>query len=148
MVLAKPVSAKDFSLPLLGGGNRSLSSLKGKIVLLNFWATWCPPCREEMPSMETLYNKFKNEGLEFLTVTVDSKDAEEEVKAFMRSLRLSFPVALDPPGKVFALYNVRSIPTTYIVDRNGNIVAGAVGSRNWNSGEVSTAFEALLRRGP
>ncbi|MDR1625485.1 MAG: TlpA family protein disulfide reductase [Spirochaetia bacterium] len=138
-----PIS--DFSLPLLGGKTQTLSALKGKIVFLNFWATWCPPCRAEMPDMEKLYQRFKNEGLEFLTVNI--REDEEAVKTFMNEFKLTFPVVLDYNGDAATKYGIRGIPTTYIIGRDGRIIAAAVGGRQWYSQEMLNAFRALLANG-
>jgi thiol-disulfide isomerase/thioredoxin len=138
-----PIS--DFSLPLLNGKTQTLSGLKGKVVFLNFWATWCPPCREEMPDMEKLYQRFKNEDLEFLTVNI--QEGKAEVESFMKDFKLSFPVALDSNGDVATKYGIRGIPTTYIIGRDGRIIAAAVGGRQWYSEEMINAFRILLADG-
>jgi peroxiredoxin len=139
------VSSKDFSLPLFEGGTRTLSALKGSVVFLNFWATWCPPCREEMPAMETLYRRLGEAGLEFLAV--DMEEQRKEVEAFIREEDLTFPVALDESGQVSEVYGIRSIPTTFIIDRDGSIIAAVVGSRKWDDPKVIAAFESLLNDG-
>jgi thiol-disulfide isomerase/thioredoxin len=135
----------DFTLPLLDGTRQTLSGLKGSVVFLNFWATWCPPCREEMPAMEKLYQRFKSEGLEFLTVNI--QEDKKTVEAFMKQMGLSFPVALDSGGDAAALYGIRGIPTTYILGRDGAIIAAAVGGREWDSQAMMDAFGLLLRHG-
>ncbi|MDR1933457.1 MAG: TlpA family protein disulfide reductase [Spirochaetales bacterium] len=142
MLKQKP-PLSDFTLPLLSGGTQSLDSLRGKVVFLNFWATWCPPCRAEMPAMEKLYQKFKNDGLAFFTVNI--QEDKKDVEAFMKEFGLSFPVALDFKGEAAAMYGVRGIPTTYIIDRDGRIIAAAVGGREWDSAEMLRAFTLLMR---
>jgi thiol-disulfide isomerase/thioredoxin len=144
-VLEKSFPISDFSLPLLNGETQRLSGLKGKVVFLNFWATWCPPCRSEMPDMEKLYQRFKNEGLEFLTVNI--QENKRDVEAFMKEYKLSFPVALDSQGEVATAYGIRGIPTTYIISKDGRIIAAAVGGREWYSEEMINAFRALLSHG-
>jgi peroxiredoxin len=144
-LLKKRSLAKDFSLPLLGGGTQTLSALKGKVVFLNFWATWCPPCQAEMPSMEKLYRHLEKAGLEFLAV--DIQEDTKEVEAFITESSLNFPVALDESGRVSRLYGIRNIPTTFIIDKNGMIIASVVGSRDWDSPAVIIAFETLLNNG-
>ena len=136
---AEPV---DFTLPLLDGTDFTLSQQKGKVIFLNFWATWCPPCRDEMPSMEALYQRFKDSGLEIIAVNL--RESSNDVNAFMNQYKLTFPAALDSRGSVGAMYNVRAIPTTYIIDRRGLIVGQLVGSIDWNTPRVIAAFEALL----
>jgi thiol-disulfide isomerase/thioredoxin len=141
-VLREPVPMVDFILPLLDGTSRNTAELRGKVVFLNFWATWCGPCRAEMPSMEALYHRFKEQGLEILAVNL--QESQKEVSAFMQQLGLTFPTALDQPGSIGAAYGVMAIPTTYIVDRNGGIIARVMGSLDWNSPRLFSAFETLL----
>jgi peroxiredoxin len=141
-LLKSRVRAENFSLPLLDGKTRALSDLKGKVVFLNFWATWCPPCREEMPSMESLYRRLGERGLEFLAVDIQEK--QKPVEAFVKERGLNFPVALDELGRISGLYGIRSIPATFIIDRDGSIIAVVVGGRKWDGPEVIAAFEALL----
>lgn len=144
-LLKKRVPGEDFSLPLLGGGTRSLGDLKGRVVFLNFWATWCPPCREEAPSMEALYRRLGETGLEFLAV--DIREKQKPVEAFVRENDLTFPVVLDESGKVSGIYGIRSVPATFIIDRDGSIIAAVIGGRKWDSPEVIAAFETLLNDG-
>ncbi len=133
----------DFELSVVGGGTISLLSFKGKVVFLNFWATWCSPCRAEMPSMEQLYQHFQDRGLAMLAVNL--QEEESQVREFMNTLDLSFTALLDTTGKVGTIYGARSIPTTYIIDRSGSILARAVGSREWYSGEMIQLFEELIK---
>jgi thiol-disulfide isomerase/thioredoxin len=142
-ILKNKQNPVNLTLPLLGGGNGSLSSYKGKVVILNFWATWCPPCRSEMPSMETLYQHFKNQGLQILAV--DMSEERDVVQQFVRSNRYTFPVLLDIDGKVGSQYGISAIPTTYILDREGKIIGRIVGSIRWDNPKVITAFEELLK---
>jgi thiol-disulfide isomerase/thioredoxin len=143
-LLARRMNPTDFSLPLLNGENRKLSDLKGKVVFLNFWATWCGPCRAEMPAMEALHRRFKDRGLEILAVNCQEK--REQAAAFMREGGLSFPVALDGSGQISGAYGIRAIPTTYILDRRGSVIARIVGSLNWEEPKILAAFEALLEQ--
>ncbi|MDR2484194.1 MAG: TlpA family protein disulfide reductase [Treponema sp.] len=144
-VLRERSQSIDFSLPLLDGGALTLSSLKGKVVLLNFWATWCPPCRQEMPSMEALYRRFKDMGLAFLAV--DIQESNRQVGGFMKDFGLTFPVALDASGSISNKYGIRGIPTTFVIDRDGGIIISAVGGRDWSNPAVVSAFEVLLQYG-
>ena len=149
-LLRQKISPQAFSLPLPAptGVPESLSrhialnELVGNVVFLNFWATWCGPCRDEMPSMEALYNRFKDQGLEILAV--NSMERSEEVKAFMDSYDLTFPTVLDIDGTVTRAYGIQAIPTTYIIDREGNIIVRLVGSIDWDTSEIHAAFELLL----
>jgi peroxiredoxin len=141
-----PVSrtlAPDFALPDLEGNVRRLSDFQGKVVLLNFWATWCPPCRAEMPSMETLYQAYKDQGFEILAVSSDVQGAAI-VQPFMQEYRLSFPALLDRTGRVNGMYGVRSIPTSYLVDRQGQVVSREIGARNWANAEARVLIASLL----
>ncbi|MDR2618150.1 MAG: TlpA family protein disulfide reductase [Treponema sp.] len=142
-VLKQPVNPIDFTLPLVGGSNQKLSDLRGKVVFLNFWATWCPPCRQEMPSMETLYRRFKDQGLELLSVNCAEK--RNDVLSFMNQNKLNFPAALDTSGSVSGRYGVQALPTTYILNREGKIVLKVVGSLKWDDPKIAAAFETLLK---
>jgi len=133
----------DFTLPLLGGENVSLSSYKGKVVILNFWATWCPPCRAEMPSMETLYKSFNGQGLEILAV--DIGEDTSTVQKFIRSNGYTYPILLDSSKKISSIYGIKAIPTTYIIDREGKIIGRVIGSIKWDNKKVISAIEALIK---
>jgi peroxiredoxin len=132
----------DFELQDLNGKKVSLSSFKGKVVFLNFWATWCPPCRAEMPSMQRLYTRFKAKGLVVLAVNLQ-EDAGT-VRRFMAANKLSFPVLLDSSGRVGATYGAESIPITYLVGRDGSVLAGVMGAMEWDSKEHLEFFGRLL----
>ena len=141
-VLKEGVQPIDFTLPLLNGTNQKLSGLEGQVVFLNFWATWCGPCRSEMPSMETIYQKLKDRGFTILAVNLGEKAAE--VSGFVREYRFTFPIALDESGGTGVQYGAQAIPTTYILDRRGLIVSRIVGSMDWDKPEIMAAFEALI----
>ncbi len=145
-LLPEPIDSTpfDFTLKDLEGINRSLSSYKGKFVFLNFWATWCGPCRKEMPSMQRLYDTYKDSGLEIIAVNL--QESNNIVKSFIDELNLDFTVLLDKTGEVGAIYGAANIPTTYLIDRDGNIFAQVVGSRDWNSEEMSSIFEYFLNQ--
>ena len=142
-VSGQKIDPRDFTLPLLAGGNASLSSYKGKVVILNFWATWCPPCRIEMPSMETLYRRFSAQGLEILAV--DLGEDASLVRQFIRNAGYTFPVMFDSDNRVSSVYGIEAIPTTYIIDREGKIVGRVIGSIMWDAQKVITAIDALLK---
>lgn len=143
-VLKRPADPVDFSLPLLDGGTARLSAYRGKAVMLNFWATWCPPCREEMPSMEALYRRFADKGLEILAV--DCAEPDADVAAFIGKAGYSFPVVLDTTGSAARSYAAQAIPATYILDRSGKIIARIVGSLHWDNPKIIAAFETLLKQ--
>ena len=132
----------DFELPDLKGGSLKLNSFEGKVVFLNFFATWCGPCKAEMPSMQKLYEKLKPEGFEILAV--DLQESPAVVEAFVKRYGLTFPVVLDRSGQIGTYYGARSIPTSYIIDRSGNVIAGAVGSRDWFSSSSIEFFRKVL----
>jgi len=141
-LLSQTVSSRDFSLPLVSGEPQSLSALKGKVVFLNFWATWCGPCRDEMPSMEVLYKRFKDKGLEILAV--NCQENQENVIAFMANNGLTFPALLDEDGRISGAYGIQAIPTSFLINRDGRIILRLVGSINWDTEKIHAAIESLL----
>ena len=139
-----PTMAPDFALSDLEGRAVRLSALRGKVVLVNLWTTWCPPCREEMPSMERLYQRLRGRGVEMLAVSQDEPDARSTVEAFVREVGVTFPVLLDPRREAGEAYGVWGYPETFIVDREGRIVERVVGPRVWDSPGQIAALEGLL----
>jgi thiol-disulfide isomerase/thioredoxin len=135
----------DWTLKTVEGKNITLSQLKGKIVFINFWATWCPPCRSEMPSMEALYKRFRGDGLEF--VAVDIAEDAAGVRKFLNEYKLTFPVVLDANGAVSNNYGIQGIPATFVIDRDGKVILSTVGGRDWNTPAIITAFDMLLKHG-
>jgi len=142
----RDLPSQDFTLDALGGGQVSLSSFKGKVVLLSFWATWCGPCKQEMPEMQTLYDKLKARGFE--VVAVDMMEDKAVVADFVKKSGYTFPVLLDRTGIVGGgqMYNARAIPTNYILDKTGKIVGRKIGvdGPSWMSPERVAIFEGLL----
>jgi peroxiredoxin len=134
--------APDFTLEDPSGAPVSLRDFRGKIVLVNFWATWCVPCRAEMPAMEQLYQEFQGQG--FVLVAVNFKDGAEQVGAFGRELHLTFPLALDGKGTVASAYGVRGLPSTYLIDRDGHLTGQVIGGREWDSEDAKAYFRRLL----
>jgi peroxiredoxin len=141
---AKPTAAPDFTTPRLGGSEVRLGTERGKVVLLNFWATWCPPCKEEMPSMERLYRRFQARGFTILALSIDA-GGPEVVESFVKRLGLTFPIGLDPKLEIANLYTVRGLPASFLIDRSGRITGVALGPRNWDSRAAHTVLEALLK---
>lgn len=141
----KPTPAPDFALPDLYGRRASLKDFRGKVVFLNFWATWCVPCREEMPMMEKLQRDFKDQGLEVVAVNV--REDIIDVRQFFADHGLSFQGLLDLDGKVGEQYGAWSLPLTYIVDRKGEFVGKTIGNRKWDSAPARAFFRELLREG-
>ncbi len=122
-------SAPDFALEDLEGNSIKLSDLKGKVVFVNFWATWCPPCRREIPHFIELHEEFSDQGFEILGIAVDSREFDS-VAPFVKKAGMNYPVMLDKKG-VSQLYGgVSAIPTTFVVNRNGRIVSKIEGSRS------------------
>lgn len=137
--------ASNFTLKDLKGDTISLSSFRGKVVFLNIWATWCPPCREEMPSIEELYEKFRNDK-DFVVLAVSQDTGGfKAVAPYVEKNGLNFTVLLDPQNKVGEEYDVSGIPETFIIDRDGRIVAHHLGPYDWSSGEMRSALEELIQ---
>lgn len=141
VIAAEPIR---FKLKDLEGGEATLSDYKGKIVFLNFWTTWCPPCRIEMPSMEKLHQKFM--GQDFVMVAINLQESESQVKNFFKEYNLTFTALLDSDGEVGTRYKIYSIPTTLILDKEGRIIAAAVGPRQWDSKKSIALFEHLVNQ--
>ncbi len=116
----------EFTLQDLSGKTWTFSDLRGKVVLVNFWATWCPPCRKEMPDLETLYERFQKQGLVILGI---SDEEAAKVEPFIRERKITFPVLLDPDRKVNDLFIVNGIPKTFVYDREGRFVAQSIDMR-------------------
>lgn len=136
--------APDFALRDLNGRRVKLSDFRGKqAVFLNFWASWCPSCQEEMPTMEKLYQQFRGRGLEIIAVSVDKDRAD--VAKFVKTHAVKFPVLLDPDFTVAQEYRVTGIPTHYFIDRKGIIRSREVGSKDWSRPGTWRAIEELLR---
>jgi thiol-disulfide isomerase/thioredoxin len=121
--------AQDFTLQYISGEQVTLSDLKGKFVFLHFWASWCPPCKEELPSIQKLYQA-SDKG-KFVILAVNVKEGRGVIKPFLDERRLTFPVLLDPKAEVSRLYRVRSIPTTFLVNQEGQIIGKISGARDW-----------------
>jgi peroxiredoxin len=136
-------AAQDFTAPLLAGSRFRLREHRGKVVLLNFWATWCPPCREEMPAMERLWLQHRDGGFLLVAVSLDSDP--QLVKPFVTEHRLTFPIALDPKLEVANLYGIRALPASFIVDRGGRVAALALGPRAWDNDAAHSLVEELTK---
>jgi thiol-disulfide isomerase/thioredoxin len=120
----------------------STVDFRGKVVLVNFWATWCAECRPEMPMLEGLHRDFGPQGL--VVIGVNAREQKDAVRRYAGSLGLTFPLVLDPDGKINALYGVVGIPTTFLIGRDGRAVAFAVGPRAWASQPARALVQALL----
>src|ERR1700687_426944 len=116
----------DFTLTELNGKTWTLKELRGKVVVVNFWATWCPPCRKEMPDLETLYKQFKDQGLVILAI---SDEDAGKVRPFVAEQKVTYPILLDPGRKVNELFQIDGIPKTFVYDRSGKLVAQSIDMR-------------------
>ncbi|MBI3637060.1 MAG: TlpA family protein disulfide reductase [Candidatus Rokubacteria bacterium] len=134
-------AAQDFTLPLASGKKFRLAEHRGKVVFINFWATWCPPCREEMPAMERLYREHRDAGFVMVAVSLDA-DAKV-VPPFLSQHPFTFPVALDPKMEVANAYGVRGLPSSFIVDARGNLTALALGPRKWDNDASHSLVERM-----
>jgi peroxiredoxin len=140
-----PKPAPEFSLSDINGKKVSLSDFKGKVILLNFWATWCGPCTGEMPSLNRLYASFKNDGFMVLAVSIDPSD--KPVRSFVSSKGITFPVLMDPEKEAyFDLYAVFALPTSFLIDRKGMIIAKVLGDREWDSPDMKNKIADLLKK--
>lgn len=140
-------SAPGFSLPLPGGAEISLAELGGRVVFVNFWATWCAPCREEAPSLERLYQTLHAEGFEVLGISIDAEQDEGAVEAFRREFGLTFPIPRDPHKRVYGAYQVSGVPETFLVDRSGRVLERFVGPQNWDDPRYARAIRRTLAAG-
>jgi len=136
--------APSLTLPTLKGSAIDVDSLRGKVVLVNFWATWCGPCLMEMPSMQRLYDAFAAEDFEILAISSDFEGARV-VGPYVRQLQLTFPILLDPRFEANNTFKITGIPTTVIIDRDGLITHKFFGSRDWDTPDSHTLIRQLLR---
>ncbi|MFQ5598326.1 MAG: TlpA disulfide reductase family protein [Nitrospiria bacterium] len=136
--------APDFTIKQLEGGQSSLSEYKGKVVLINFWATWCGPCKAEMPSMELLYQTYPRDDFEILAVSIDI-DPNAPVKEFIQDFGFTFPVLLDNQFIVNERYQVRVVPTSVVLDRRGVITHRLLGAKDWNDPDAIAFVDKLVK---
>jgi peroxiredoxin len=142
----RPTPAADFLLPDIQGQVVRLSQLKGKVVLLNIWTTWCPPCRKEMPTMETLYQRLQGHDFVMLAVSQDV-DGQKTVLPYLREGGYTFPVLLDVRGEVGKKYGVTGYPETFIINRQGNVVYHHIGYNDWSQPVIENALRRLIDHG-
>jgi len=137
--------APEFNVQDLEGNATSSSSLRGKVVLLNLWATWCGICQEEMPSLDRLYERLKNNSdFAMLSVCIDDEGDQSKISALMEKGGFHYPVMIDPSGTMGDAYGVRGVPTTYVIDRSGRIAWSVVGGFDWSNDQVVQALEKML----
>ena len=137
--------APDFTLPNLEGKDVSLSSLRGHVVILTFWSVWCHVCREEMGVLDSVYQKYKDKGLDVIGVNIDP-DGSTSVQDYIKKHSLSFPMLRDKEKKVMKVYRANFLPSTFLLDKKGIVVDKVVGLRNWNSPEYQGLIEKLMKK--
>lgn len=135
--------APELALPELAGGTRSLAEFSGRVLVVNFWATWCGPCREELPALETLFRTLEPEGFTVLAVSVDA-GSREAVRRFVSARGLSFPVLHDPESEAATRYGVRVYPTTAVIDRAGGLVTVLPSAWDWSAESSIAWFRSVL----
>lgn len=140
-------TAPDFELPDLADKSVRLSDYRGKVVFLNFWATWCKPCKEEMPSMEVLYKNFEKDGLVILAVSIDRVTTKKDIPPFVKALNLTFPILVDSWGQTDKRYKLMGVPETYIIDRQGVLREKVIGPRDWTLLSNLQVITQLLKGG-
>ena len=136
------LTAPDFSLTDKNGKTWTLSSLKGKVVFLNFWATWCPPCRDEMPAMQRLYRQMPKDRFEMLAVL--ENDKPERADAFAAELGLTFPILYDEAKAIWPSYGLTGLPETFIIDKHGRIREKIIGPARWDSPQVLQKMRSYI----
>lgn len=137
--------APDFNIRTLKGDSTSLSDYRGKVVLVNFWATWCGPCKAEMPSMEALYRSHGRDDFEILAVSIDLGD-EAPVRSFVEDFGFTFPILLDSQFDVNDLFQVRVVPTSIVIDRNGVVTDRLLGAKDWNDPDAQAFVKEIINR--
>lgn len=139
-------SAPGFTFPLLTGGAASLSDYRGKVVLVNVWATWCPPCIDEMPDLENLYKQMKSQGLPFeiLGVSIDALGADP-VQKWVSRFGITFPILLDPRGSIKKLYRTTGVPETFVVDQQGRLLRKFIGPRKWDGAAMVNFLKSIIK---
>lgn len=141
--LTEKLVAPAFVLPTTSGHPTSLKEFRGSLVLLNFWATWCPPCVAEMPDLEKLYREFKAEGLVIVAVSIDTEGGKA-VAPFWEKMGLTFPSLLDPSREVATRYGAWALPTSFLISPEGDVIARIPGPRDWHTDRARAVFKNLL----
>jgi len=142
--LEPAVAAQDFTLNDMDGEPHRLADYRGKVVLVNFWATWCPPCRREMPALESLYRNYRDRGL--VVLAVNQWEDPDLVFAYMGQLEVvpTFPVLFDPESRISVAYGVKGLPTSFLIDRKGRLVYRAIGGREFDHPDIEALLQGLL----
>ena len=134
----------SFRLPLFTGGEASLETWKGKLVVLNFWATWCAPCTAEMPTLETLWRDYRERGLMVVGVSIDRGAPRALIGPYLKGLGLTFPVLLDPQMETANAWRVAGVPATFLIRPGGEVAGMVVGAREWDSRQMRALLESML----
>ena len=142
--VAERPPAPDFSLQDIDGAMHRLSDYRGKVVIVNFWATWCPPCREEMPSMQRAWERLRDDNIVILAI--DIGEDEDTIFTFTADYPVEFPLLMDRDSSVIAQWPVRGLPTSFVVDPEGHIVYRAIGSRDWEHPALLETLRGLRSR--
>lgn len=142
--IAPPYTPPAFELTDIDGEIHKLSDYKGRITIVSFWASWCPPCRREMPSMERAWKQLKQYDVEFLAV--NAGEDEETIFLFTADFDLNFPLLRDPDGSVTEAWPVQGLPTTYVLNQQGDIIYQAVGGREWDSPNIINLIKDLASK--
>lgn len=137
--------AQDFTLKNLDGEEVNLSQFRGKYLLINFWATWCGPCKIEMPSLETLYRRFKSDKFDMIGISNDMF-GDRVVRPYVKASKLTFPMLLDQRMIVSHQYGVVSLPTTFLIDPQGKVIGVLQGAEDWSDPGTLLYFENLLKK--
>lgn len=133
-----------YSAKLIGGGKFDIEEQKGKVTLLNIWATWCPPCRAEIPDLQKLHDRYASRGFNVVGVSVDADGAEQEVRDFVRDQAMRYPVAFDPKGELADMFEASAIPTSVLVDREGKVLWIETGIISFDDPEINQLIENSL----
>jgi peroxiredoxin len=142
------MAAPDFSLPDVEGKTVRLSDYRGKVVFVNFWATWCKPCKEEMPSMQILWENFKSEDFVMLAISMDRVTTKKDIPPFIESMKLTFPILTDSWGQTDKRYKLMGVPETYIIDQSGVLREKVIGPRDWTLRESVATIVQLVQKQP
>jgi len=143
--MRQPTLAPDVTMPTLAGAPLAMKDLKGKLVLVNFWATWCVPCQWEMPLMDTLYKAYRDRGFVILAISLDQGDVDR-VRAFVKDKKLTYPIGLDPRHEVARQFGITGLPATLLVGPDGYLKGVTYGPKEWNGKEARALIESLLPR--
>lgn len=141
--ISPPIKSPEFELKNIAGDTVTFSSFKGKVVILNFWAHWCAPCVQEMPSINSLYEKTRNMDIEVITINLG--ESQDIVEKYISENKFKFHSLLDKDKAVAANYGVRSIPSTYIINKNGDIIANKLGAMEWDTSEIINLLEEISK---